>query len=204
MSAGPQPSLAPRAYAELELRLDGVEGDSNQVELRFTDSGSDAEINPEKGRAPISLDELLDLRLSPKAYGEKLADQVFHEENVRGLWRQAKASAESKGFFLRLRLTVGASAQELHGLRWELLRDPDSGAALATSERVLLSRFMSSQDLRDVQLVPKTDLKALIAVAAPSNLDEYRLADVDPDGEVERRLPHTSTERGRRGTTRAG
>ena len=85
---------------------------------------------------------------------------------------------------LRLRLLVGPTAAELHALRWELLCDPDSGALLASSERVLFSRFMLSQDWRPVRLRPKATLRALVAVAAPTDLAEYGLAPVDLAVEV--------------------
>ncbi|MCP4662377.1 MAG: hypothetical protein GY856_43825 [bacterium] len=37
-----------------------------------------------------------------------------------------------------------------------------------------------------MKLRPRADLKALVAVSAPSNLAKYQLADVDRDGEIDR------------------
>ncbi len=87
---------------------------------------------------------------------------------------------------LRVRVAVDATAVELHALRWELLRDPETDTPLATSERVLLSRFMVSQDWRRVELRPRAQLRAVIAVSPPSDLAQYKLAAVDLDGEVAR------------------
>ena len=67
-----------------------------------------------------------------------------------------------------------------------LFTDPDTGTPLATSEKMLLSRFGASQNWRTIRLRPKTEQRALVAVSAPSNLDEYELAAIDIDGEIER------------------
>ena len=73
-----------------------------------------------------------------------------------------------------MKLFVDRSAPELHRLRWELLTDPETEQPLATSERILFSRFGSSSDWRPVRLRAKTELRALVAVSNPSNLDRVR------------------------------
>jgi len=179
-------SATATSYPELEVGLHRLAAEAVQVELRFCDPASEAEVPSEKGPAALDLAELLTLQQDPRAYGEALAAQVFVDERVRGLYGRVKTAVEASGRFLRLRLLVGASAPELHGLRWELLRDPESRAPLATSEKTLFSRFMVSQDWRPVKLHRKAELAALIAVAAPSDLATYKLADVDRDGEIAR------------------
>jgi hypothetical protein len=174
------------SYPELEVGLHRLAAEAVQVELRFCDPASEAEVPSEKGSAALDLAELLTLQQDPRAYGEALAAQVFADERVRGLYGRVKATVEASGRFLRLRLLVGPSAPELHGLRWELLRDPETREPLATSEKTLFSRFMVSQDWRPVKLHRKTELAALIAVAAPSDLATYKLAAVDLDGEIAR------------------
>ncbi|MEE8526504.1 MAG: CHAT domain-containing protein [Thermoanaerobaculia bacterium] len=180
-------------YAELEIDLQRVQADAYQVDLRFTDpepgqgSERDAGEKPRaKGIAALDPGELLALQDDPSAYGKALATQLFADEPVRMLWVRAKTAAESRGLFLRIRLRIDSSAPELHALRWELLRDPESGAVLATSEKTPFSRFMVSSDWRPVRLQPRSDLRALVAVSAPSNLAKYQLADVDLDGEIDR------------------
>ncbi len=182
MKTTPSPTL----YPELEIGLHRLAAEAVQVELRFCDPASEAEVPSEKGPAALDLAELLTLQQDPRAYGEALAAQVFADERVRGLYSRVKTAVEASGRFLRLRLLVGPSAPELHGLRWELLRDPETRAPLATSEKTLFSRFMVSQDWRPVKLRRKTELAALIAVAAPSDLATYKLAAVDLDGEIAR------------------
>jgi len=182
----PTPAAQPAQYTELEVGLHQLAADDYQVELRFTDPASEAEVPAEKGPAALDLAALLILQQDPRAYGEALSAQVFSDARVRGLYGRVKAAVEGSGRFLRLRLLVGPSAPELHGLRWELLCDPETRAPFATSERVLFSRFMVSQDWRPVKLHRRAELRALIAVAAPSDCAAYTLAEVDRAGEISR------------------
>jgi len=173
-------------YAELELGLHRGDIAGYRIELRFTDPASEAEIPSARGVARLDSAELLSLQSDPRAYGQALSEGLFDDANVRGLYQTAKATIEASERFLRLRLLVSPDAAELHGLRWELLRDPDSHALLATSEKTPFSRFMVSHDWRPVRLRSRADLRALVAVSAPSNLAKYRLADIDCDSEIER------------------
>ena len=47
---------------------------------------------------------------------------------------------------------IGSSASELQGVHWEMLRDPQDGSPLSTSENLLFSRYLSSLDWRPVRL----------------------------------------------------
>lgn len=180
--------VSARSYAELEIALHKGPAGSYQVELRFTRPDSESETAPARGRVTFDREELISLELDPKAYGQALSRFLFPQENahVLRLYVKARAAAEATGGFLRIRLLVAPSAAELHALRWELLHDPESGAPLATSERTLLSRFLVSHDWRPVRLRSRARLKALVAVAAPSDAAEYDLAPVDAEGEIRR------------------
>ncbi len=175
-----------KSYAELEVALHRTQADAYEVELRFSHPHSEAEVAPERGLAALDPARLLALHNDPRAYGECLAEQLFAADNVRSLYLHARTAVASADVFLRLRLLVASSAPELQALRWELLLDPESKAPLATSEKTLFSRFMVSRDWRPVQLRPRSELGALVAVAAPSNLASYGLAEVDLEGEVGR------------------
>ena len=74
-----------------------------------------------------------------------------------------------------MRLFIDPGAPELHKLHWEKLRDPENGGPLFTSETLLFSRYLSSNDLRPVDMRPMRDLKALVVIANPQGLGE-------PDG----------------------
>lgn len=174
------------AYTDLEIVLQRGEGGVCQAELRFSNPHSDAEVAPVWGPTAIDPEELLPLQGNPAEYGQRLTSQLFDDSGVRELFGRARVASETAGFGLRVRLTVGPSVPELQALRWELLNDPESKTPLATSEKILFSRFMLSQDWRPVRLRSKERLRALVAVAAPSDVEEYGLAAVNADGEIKR------------------
>ena len=179
-----------KKYAELEINLDRVRADAYQVELRFTNPLSEAQVNPVRGDASFDLTALLSLHSSSNSYGKALASMLFSSEPILSMYRQVMTSVQSMSLPLRVRLLIGPGATELADIRWELLADPDSGVCLFTSEHVLFSRFMTSQDWRTVRLPPKAEIKALIAVAAPSDSADYQLAAIDVAGEVARAREH--------------
>ena len=81
--------------------------------------------------------------------------------------------------------------EEAHTWRRRAPRVHRTGDGVATSEKVLFSRFMSSREWRPVKLKPKRELEAVLAVSSPSDLGlaeekTYQLADVDLDGEIPR------------------
>jgi len=164
------------------------QGESYHLTLSHTDPGSQAQVAPLHGIATFDPEALLALELDRAAYGEALRGQLFAEEAVKQRFIQVETAAQATGSFLRLTLSIDPSAQELHTLRWELLPHPETGAALATSERILFSRFMVSRDWRPIRLRARTELRALIAVSAPpaDALAKLKLAPVDFEGEVGR------------------
>jgi len=175
-----------KVYGEIEIGLQRIQPEAYTVDLRVTDPETQGEIAPALGQSPISLDELLALQQDPAQYGEVLTSRLFESGEIRKLYSNTKAAFESRGLKTRLRLLIGQSVPELHGLRWELLLDPEKKTRLATSEQVLFSRFMLSRDWRVIRLRPKREMKALIAVSAPGDLSQFGLAEVDRDGEIAR------------------
>src|SRR5205823_11744293 len=182
----------PVSYAELEIGLSRLEQKGRyQVELRFDSPKDDAEKTPVSGVAVLDPEALLALEDSPgNGYGLALAKSLFADEEVRGKYGEFKAAVEGKDDFFRVKLFVGRSAPELHRLRWELLTDPKTDQPFATSEKILFSRFGTSSDWRPVRLRAKAELRALVAVSSPSDLDRYELAPVDVEGEVARAREH--------------
>ncbi len=130
--------------------------------------------------------ELISLVYDPAAYGQNLTQSFFAEPAVQTAFVQARASAQSLGAPLRVRLLIGASAGELQALHWELLADPQGNSPLSTSENLLFSRYLSSLDWRPVRLRAKGELRALVVVANPSNLSDYGLTPIDVAGELVR------------------
>ena len=177
-------------YGEIEIGLHRTQPEAIEVELRVNDPSTQGEFAPARGQASITpeklLEELFASQNDPDEYGEKLTKYIFESDEIRQRFGETRASLESREMAIRLRIQISPSLPELNGICWELLRDPKTGNKLATSERIVFSRFILSQDWRVIKLRPKAELKALIAVASPTDLAEHRLADVDVEGEIAR------------------
>ena len=182
------------SIADLEIGLHRREEGAYAVELRFNlpadapDTDAAAEINPITGddvQITFDFEALRALKSQPAVYGKSLSDSLFAGP-VASAFASARAVAASAFSPLRLRLFIGPSAPELHNLGWETLQDPARPTALLSGENIIFSRYLSSEDWRPVTLRPKRDQRVLVAVANPIDLDQYRLAAVDVDGEVAR------------------
>jgi hypothetical protein len=176
-------------YADLEISLHRRDGVTWPVEVRYSQQGSDADVNLE-GPFTVHIDPeaLEQLKLDIEAYGRELGRALLGGA-VGSAYRQAIAAAQSQGVTLRVRLSVGPSATKLHGLRWETMLDPWDGSPLLTDENIVFSRYLSSNDWRPVRLRPKSALSALVVVSGPTNLDLFRaraLAPVAVEEEVQR------------------
>jgi hypothetical protein len=174
-------------YFTLNVALHRI-GETYRIELAHTDPNSQAQVAPLRGVAALDMERLKELQQVHGEYGRALAEQLFSSSAIAERFVQVETAAQASMSFLRVLLAIDPSAQELHGLRWELLQHPRTGATLSTSERVLLSRFMVSRDWQPIKLRARAELSALIAVSAPSpaKLESMRLAPVDYAGEVER------------------
>jgi hypothetical protein len=178
-----------KGYAELEISLHRREAGSYAIDFRFNQPDSDADIRLGQfilTEADIDLEALQDLVITPQKYGEKLTQDFFNQPDVLAAFTQALTSAQSLDYPVRLRLSIGTSAPELHNVRWETMQNPQDNTPLCTNENIIFSRYLSSLDWRPVRLRSKGDLSALVLVANPSNLAEYNLAVVDVSGEIER------------------
>jgi hypothetical protein len=174
--------------ADLELSLHRRDAGSYGVDLRFTDPSNEADKRLSSA-APVRFDEaeLRQRSLDAAAYGACLAGQLFAGDDVRSFFQEAMAAAQSRDMALGLRLVIGPSAAELHSLRWETLRLPGGtpgSEATLTDEHLRFSRYLSSLDWRPVRLRPQADLRALVAVASPSDAAKYHLAEVDTAAEL--------------------
>jgi hypothetical protein len=174
-------------YYTLNISVHRV-GEAYALEISHTDPTSQAQVAPLRGGATFDPAKLLAVQAIAESYGKALSEQLFSDKEVKQRFLQVETAAQATQSFLRFSLCIDPSAQELQALRWELLRHPDTGAALSTSETLLFSRFMVSRDFRPVKLRARTDLVALVAVSAPppAKLSKLELAPVDFDGEVTR------------------
>lgn len=175
------------AVVDLELAM-SPRGDGYVAEATLTQPGSQAEATL-AADAPLGLDPaaLLLYTADASAYGAALTGQLFPEGGpLRRAWERARAVADGAGLPLRLRLRLPATATELSALRWETLRDPLSGAPLASDERVRLVRYLGSADTRPLAPGPRPELQALLVVASPDDLGAYGMDEIDAEGEAGR------------------
>jgi hypothetical protein len=167
-----------RACSELEITLNRWPTGSFTIDLRYSPPDSDADVallrdGPRFVR--FNFAELLARVLDPTAYGLLLGQTLLADPTVKEAFRTACSSAQTSQAPLRLRLKIEPSATELHSLRWETLRDPDSGAPLLTGEHLLFSRHLSSYDWQPVRLRPRGELKALVVIANPSDIGGFQV-----------------------------
>ena len=185
----------PLDCAELEISLHPQWDQSCRVDLRFAQPGSDADVRLLDAPATIWIDvsQLRQLQLDPDEYGRALTRFLFPEGPdgaVRTAFLRARTAAESQHAPLRIRLFIATDTSSpgltLHGLLWETLRDPERDTPLLTDEHVRFSRYLTSDDWTPVQTRPRGNLRALVAVANPSDLPTYGLVPVDVPGELAR------------------
>jgi hypothetical protein len=174
----------PTPTAELEIGLHRLDAKRYSVELRSRPPDSDADMAPVRGTTTFDFQKVQAAEWDgAEAVGRALTECLFADPAVLSHYQQACAAAETAGAVLRVRLFIGPTAPELHALRWESLLDPCTSTPLATRERVVFSRYLSSHDWRPVKLRPRESLRALIVIANPIDLVDYQMAAVDVDGE---------------------
>lgn len=176
-------------FADLEISLHRRNGEAYSVETRFTPPGSSSEIRMGVD-APVEI--YIDLKqLQSRAaeydwigYGCLLSAALFKPEAIKMAFAQALARAAASS--LRLRLLFGPTAQELHNLHWETLRNPLDDTLLAANQRILFSRYLAGDSSREVYTRPKSEVRAVVAVSNPRGLEDYGLSPVDVEGEIGR------------------
>jgi hypothetical protein len=143
---------------------------SFDISLRFTDSDNvDRTLHP-KGAVSVDLEALLIVIDDNDRYATTLTDSVFVLDEVQTFFNNTIKVAEKKQLHLRLHID---GPEVFHSIRWELLLDPVTRLPIAKSRNVLFSRYLSGGDWRPVVDVPSRDLRALIAIANPSDVASY-------------------------------
>lgn len=178
------------AYCLLDLTLEWRDEMRYYVSGRFLDSKADTE-NALLAPVEISIDTV-GLARAPidddlTAYGQALTGMLMADKagTVRRAYERARDAAAVRGAGLRIRLNILTTAQELHALRWETLRDPaDATRRLLTQEGVWFSRFFSTQDLA-LQPIPNGGtLQCLVVIANPTDLRSgWSLSPIDAAAE---------------------
>jgi tetratricopeptide (TPR) repeat protein len=161
--------------ADLEIGLRWRNG-AFDVYLEYDDS-EDVGDRRQYGDNPVVIDvaALAQFVADDQAYGENLSRMLFGaDRKITIFYNMAKAVADSRNIPLHFRLFVDPAAPvEYHLVRWESLRDPDDGSVIATKRNFLMSRYLSHSGWRPLALPQRHDLRALVAIANPSNLSAY-------------------------------
>ena len=184
-------------YCELEFRIQWLDQGVYFIGAKFVDSVSDLEndiLDPI--RIAIDVDQLRDLALDSDAYGAALTQMFFGAANsaIRQAYLHARKAASAREG-LRIRLSIQTSAPELHALRWETLRDPESGSPLLTQADIWFSRYLSAEDFRLRQLPEQENLQALVIVVNPSDVrTKWGQPELDPDAEFAKAVRALTTQ----------
>ena len=119
-------------------------------------------------------------------YEAALSTQVFSNQVIRDHFNRFCSGALDNGRDLRIRVVVADEALELHQVIWETLREPVQSQRISTMERVWLTRYILSTDMRPTSIEEREKVRALVAASNPTDLNNYKLAVVDAEGEMRR------------------
>jgi hypothetical protein len=172
-----------QGYCELEVSVDAVGEAQYRVHSRFRRPGDDQTERTRSEAVAIDLPGLDALRDDDAGYGRSLGAALFGTTEVGRKLTEARAVAGAADG-LRLRLAIDSAAESLHGIRWELLRDPAADAPLATRSDLLFSRYLANPNVRPSIPPPRAEVRALIAIANPVDLESFDLAPIDAAGEL--------------------
>ena len=177
--------MASTPVPDLELTLTATESGDYGMDLRLLSPDADAVLHFHS-ETPVSFDlAALDSHLDDDTkYGELLGRMLLADPDTLSFFKEKRAIALDKYGLLRVRLLIRDDA--LQGIRWERLRVPGDDGFLARNERVLFSRYISTTDSRSRKPKSPDAIRALIAVANPSDLDGYGMAEIDVDAEINR------------------
>jgi hypothetical protein len=152
-----------------------------------TASSRVADAGGEKGRSPAPPGALtieLAPSLTPAAYGEYLAGQLCRA-GLGGSSSTRRWKSPGRRRDPHIRLRIYSKASELQSLRWETLRLPGAADPLLTGDNLTFSRYLDSGDWRPVRTRSATEVRALVAVADPSDARSNGLAEANVAKELQ-------------------
>ncbi|NNJ13443.1 CHAT domain-containing protein [Chloroflexales bacterium ZM16-3] len=164
--------------AALEIGLfPGVDG--ILADIRFSPSATSTD--QVLGRSlPVPLDtaRLSSLALDPTGYAIALTEMLFSERQMVSAWHHARAYSDAIEIPLHVRLRISDDLPILHDIRWELLRDPNSGEDLSRSGRVWISRALDRIDTPQRDLPTRKMIRSLVVLASPPDLGRFGMAPI--------------------------
>jgi len=159
-----------------------------ELHLHLIERQIDVQQLPAEG-LPVTIPwtELLSAKNDPVAYGRHLSAALFDKPVARTALAVARTQADAAGLSLHVGLDLNACAPEVQALAWETFQDPDPGhVGWGISERLLLSRRLASSDMLSVEPRSGPAQSALIAIAAPSDLNQYGFSSIPVGAELNR------------------
>ena len=157
-------------YLELEIGLQRLD-DAYHADLRLSDALAD--LVRTRGEVSFDLPALLALTGNWEEYGRLLGKSLLGNPSIGSGFANAETVSRAFDRPLRFRLAIDESAAELHPLNWEVLRHPQTGELLATVERLLFYRYVSTPDWRLVEHRSRNTLRALVVIANPVDIATY-------------------------------
>jgi len=175
-----------KKYAEIEIDLRPVDETTYAVDFRFVDPDSETD-QREAANAKFDLEKLNESIYDSAEYGKVLTKGLFSDPLLVNAFQNAAVRVgDSEDKKLRFRLSIGPGVTELHAIRWETLLNPLDQSSLCTNENILFSRYLSSYDWRAIRLRPKRSMRALVVVANPSDLSNYKMTPIKAEEELGR------------------
>lgn len=136
---------------------------------------------------PSNLQPQDDSPSSLAAFGLDLFNRLFAGQLAQA-FREAWTAAIVRDRTLRLRLALDPNAPELHAIPWELLHFDAGGAAppqpIAVDPRIAFSRYIDSAVFDEGQPIDERPIRMLMVIAAPSDLERWKLTPIDREAEV--------------------
>ncbi|MCP4284026.1 MAG: CHAT domain-containing protein [Gammaproteobacteria bacterium] len=163
-----------------EITIQRKSGDNWPVVVEHSQSGVFLPTRSE-GLLHLDLGELKK-QTTPLTYGTVLGKALFRDE-VRDAFVRARATGEDT-----LRVLLVVEDPKLKLLRWERLcasiRLGGKWAFLARDQRTFFSLYLPSRTDRLFRPIGSRDLRALVLVGTPENLEEYSLSHFNADQTV--------------------
>lgn len=172
MNAPGSASPAP-ACADVKIHIFDRQAAGYPVELTL-----DGEREFPRGHLSPDVLGLLSPGIKEGVAGERLSGLLFADPCLREAW------AETRGSSPRRRVRLRIDPVELGPLPWELLPSAPGKPplSLAADQNTPFSRYLPSP-ARQGRLISERPLRALVAIAGPDDLADYRLPALDPAAE---------------------
>lgn len=172
---------------DLEVRLRAGADKSYLSDMSLDDPDSAVSLYlASNTKINIDFENLLEHSLDARIYGQRISSMLFANGPMREGLIVASGRLHRQNSILRFRLRIDDDIDALQALHWETLQHPQTGAFLATDERIVFSRYLVSPDATPVTLPSRNTLRALLLVANPKNLDQYNLRSIDSQLEIDR------------------